>query len=387
MTDADTMEVDLEAGQAGHRNMHEHAHRKLNALRVLTDPSATASENVTRIAAAIAAVTDASGNMGTVTLGPGEWLLNGAVGIELRGKYGGVLQGVGEATRLIWAGNADGTIIKVAHCQRMLIRDLYIGANNAALIGIHITRDNTPSSHPAPTKTNIEHVYIDGRVNGVAALTDAIRIMGVDANNDFNVFRSVHVEGYTAAGWRLVGSQSYGNEMEDCHAFGPAPYGVRTQDGANAATFSWRGGSMYGHSIADFYVTRNFYYPTRIEGVNSEGSECFLIANADNGNGLGRTIVIDGVRWSGAESVNHVAMQIEGLVHATVENSHFGDGSDPTPANVIQYSPSPQSHFTFKRNCIYSSAVNVFSDSVPEDVAGNWQYTNEAGGGELITPS
>lgn len=357
--------IDLRAGQSGHPRMHIEERTRLNALCILPGPVGTAAQNSAAIAAAIASVTDASGNMGTVTLGPGVWALDGAVGIELRGKFGGVLQGVGDATILRWTGNADGVVIAIAKSQQTTVRNLRIEATSAAACAVLFTRDG--GAGYAPTKNILERVRIDGSAN--RRFIDAVRISGIDANNDFHICREVYATGYTRAGFMLGGSQSYNNVFYDCHAWGPAEYGLlQTWIGSNSATFQWRGGSTFGHTVADFSLIRNAYAPVSIEGVNSEGSECFVKMAVTTSFA---TLMLNGNRWSGAGSVNHIALDLAGRILGTVTHNHLGDGLNPTAATTIRYVPASLSHVRFEGNIVFSTAAAVFTDSVPETVLGN----------------
>lgn len=359
--------INLQRGDAGHPQMHIAERRRINAFCILPAPIGTAAQNGAAIAAAITSVTDAFNNMGTVTLGPGVWNLTGAVGIEVRNKFGGVLQGVGDATVLRWTGNADGVVVRIAHCQQVTLRDVRIEATSAAGCAVHITRDNAQAPNYAPTKNALHRVRIDG--GGNRRFVDAVRVIGLDANNDFNVFEQVYASGYTRSGFYLGGSQSYNNVMRECHLWGPAEYGLlQVWVGVNSATFQWHGGFTFGHTVADFSLIRNGYAPVRIEGVNSEGSECFVKMDVTTSFA---TLMLNGNRWSGAGSVNHVALDLAGRILGTVLHNHLGDGVNPTAANTVRYVPASLSHLRFEGNIVFSTAAAVFSDSVPETLLGN----------------
>ncbi len=355
----------VRTGDSGHAEMHNSERARLNALCILPTPLASAEANVAAIRAAITAAKD-----GTVTLGPGVWAIDDT--IELRGKFGAVLQGVGYQTRLVWRGSADRPIIRVANSQQCAIRDLWIQAAQAAREAIYLVRDS--GAGITPSKNVCEHVVIEG--GGYLAYGWHVDYESHDANNDFHVCRDVTATGYTDAAFYMNGTQSYNNEFYNCHALGYGKYGVATSVATSTALFSWYGGSMAHHSEADFRIGFNVFGPVRIEGVNSERSRRFIDAYEPQGQ-WPRTIIVNGVRWANADFTEGAEiMRFYGQCRVDIANSTFAEGASPSLPHVIRYDGWGVHAFRFVNNTVYSTAEQVFSSVAPTVMDGNMRVTD-----------
>lgn len=340
--------------------------------------SDNAAANTTAINNAITAAI-ATGSNGSVTkrgkriaIPPGEWWINDSILISA--AFGVQLIGIGKQSALIWTGNDNQKpVILMDNARQCTISGLYIVAQNAALCGIQCRR-GTVDTGMTPTKNRFIDIVYDG--GGVSDYGIELAGLGsADANNDFNYFETCEVSGYTTAGWRVGGSQSYNNYFVNCHAIGDGSslYGVRT--GAAGGTFSWHGGSLGGHAIADFSVGRS-YQPYVMEGFNSEQSNALLHLIDDNY----QHVVMRDFRWSGVGStgLEIIDQDSSGDIQLEIANGVMGDGQSPTAAFILRVALNSNSSFILNNSRLFTSAENPFPGDTPTGGAGNIKITDEA---------
>lgn len=293
--------------------------------RLNADNYAVSSGNLATIMEAAAdAKADGKGiAAGVVKLGPGDYLLSDTLD-AYRGSAGMQIVGSGKSTRLVCDFNDTGkSLVKIANAQDCQLKDvqLIIPAGKAAKAAVQLIHDGNGGG-VAPRWNKLQGVHIEPEAGGV--LNYGILVGGIDeayinTTNDFHQFENVQIQSSVIANAALTGDQSYGNRFKDCR-FHTAPYGVS----AGRAEYAFEGGTVVGHTVANFTKGYWIYNMVRLLNVNSEASARFFL---DVG---GADVHMLGCRYSDVnmhEDGQPVKMNGSGYTSTySVEHCKFGDG-------------------------------------------------------------
>lgn len=362
-------------GGTGHVTAHTALHNRYNHAISVDMPLSTPSATTAAIQAAIdAALLAGSLNKRgrTVLLGPGDFVINAPLVIAQ--AWGLIFAGCGHQTRILWQGAVDDAVIRLDNSRHCIVSDLIIGFSAAAYAGIQTRR--VSGGGTVPVMNRFQNIYIDGGNGNVENGFVAGGAGATDANNDFHVWDQCESTGYTNAGWLMLGSQSYNNEMRNCRA-GAGPGGKYAVHCGNVGgSFRWSGGGVWGNQISDFSFGRS-YQPSVIEFCNSEGSKRLFQGMS----GIVCDVVIRHCRWAGNLShADGVIIDTNGQdTRIAVSNCRLGDGQPNTPEHKFNFNVGAQGHVLFDQNVVFSSAQNVFGPYPPHAGEGNQQITNEGG--------
>lgn len=362
----------IQANEHGRIATANEQNRRANFLVYMPPPSSDPSANVLRFNEAVLRASGVGGYAGTVLFPPGKYTFDST--LRVRNKMGLHVAGCGLATQLEF-NVADGADwITIEHSQHVRWSDMYLSGAGAgvARAAFALLRTNTAGSVYAPSQCHLHDVLIDGKDKAESA----IKIGGVDANNDFHTVERCVLQGYTARGIDLrTNMQSYANLFNNVRMYAGtgALYGVDM--GTNlGATFAWMGGFMNGHAAADFRLSRSYQPVTIGGGFHSEGSARFIVAD-----GVYKQVSVRDIRWAGnALHADNSAVVWAGIGQLSMENCSIGDGNNPMRALTLDIPASNLGRVSFRRNRVYSSAAAVFPNGVPEDLYGCDQITDEA---------
>jgi hypothetical protein len=355
-----------ERGRIGAANEQ---HRRSNFVVYMPPPSADPSANVVRFNEAVTRAT-VNGYGGTIVFPPKKYTFDST--LRVRNVLGLRVAGCGEATHLEFNVPTGADWVTIEHSQNVSWGNMRLTGAGAgvARAAFALLRTNTPGSVYAPSQCHVHDVVVDC----VNKAESAVKIGGVDANNDFHTFDRCVFQYYTQRGIDLrTNMQSYGNQFSNIRMYAGtgAVYGVDM--GTNlGATFAWHGGFMSGHAGADFRLARSFQPVSIGGGFQSENSARFIVAS-----GGYKQIAVRDVRWSGNalhEDGRAIIWEYEGQL--LIENSRIGDGGADTPL-TFDLPAGNLRRTVFRNNLVYSTAAAVFTNGVPGDLFGCDQITNE----------
>lgn len=374
----------LEQSRTLHREHSDVLHAAAMSKVRITSAFGSAANNLSALQDAVAAAIDESYDYPfgqAIDVAAGEYEL--ADTLEIREAWGVRLVGRGERTKFVWTGSDDTKpVFRFAHARSCGLERMQIHAVNAAYAAVQTLRDNAEGWQTTPKDNVFRDVFLrcDGKAKYGVVVGGA---NSVDVNNDFHFFENVICSAYTEAAFYMANHmQSYNNTLLNCQmlANGHGKYGIQaaTGDGSTSASFLMRGGGMFGHSVADFYLGRS-YQPFLIEGVNSEGSARLLLLASTNGF---RNVVIRGCRWSsgGLHEDGKVILNEGGTLFLNLETCTIGDGRSPTGAMTFDFGTENVWRKVVMNLCsVISSSETLWNGIAPVNIADgtNIQVTDE----------
>lgn len=344
-------------------------HRRSNFVVHMPPPSADPSANVVRFNEA---VTRAAVNRygGTILFPPKKYTFDST--LRVMNVLGLRVVGCGLATQLEFNVPNGADWVTIEHSQNVSWGNMKLTGAGAgvARAAFALLRTNTPGSVYAPSQCHVHDVVVDC----VNKAESAVKIGGVDANNDFHTFDRCVFQHYTQRGIDLrTNMQSYGNQFRDIRMYAGtgALYGVDM--GTNlGATFAWSGGFMSAHQEADFRLSRSYQPVTIGGGFHSENSKRFITAY-----GTYKQIAVRDVRWAGnAIHADNRAIVWNDGGQLLIENCSVGDGGETT-ALTFDLPAGNMRRTSFRNNRVYSTAAAVFPNGVPGELFGCDKITNE----------
>ncbi len=376
----------LKESKEAHIAHHDAIHAGLRGKIRITSPFGSATNNLSAFQDAIATAIDEGDSYPfaqAIDVAAGEYEISDT--LEIREAWGVRLVGRGERTKLYWTGN-DNTkpVVRFAHARKCGLERLQILAESPAYAAVQTLRDNAEGSVATPKDNVFKDVIV--RCNAAALYGIVIGGAGsVDANNDFHYFENVICSAYTEAAFYMANHmQSYNNLLVNCqmHANNHGKYGIQAATGAGStsASFIMRGGGMFGHSVADFYLGRS-YQPFFIEGVNSEGAaRLLLLANT----GGFRNVILRGCRWSsgGLHEDGKAILNEGGTLFLSIDNCTIGDGRNPTGAMTFDFGTANTWRKVTMNLCtIISASEDLWDGIAPANIADgtNIQVASEVG--------
>jgi hypothetical protein len=235
---------------------------------------------------------------GTVCLPSGTYLVTSTLVVD--DVQGIRLVGDGGATRLIWGGGDDSPLLLLSSVQDGVVSDFQIIAlaSKPLAVGIQcITRAGATFTSKNNTFANL---HIDGVNRGVVKGFRIGGAPGIDANNDFHLFRNCIVSSYSGIAYSLEDTQVYGVQFIDSLFLGngSGQIGLATdQHFGKGGTFTWTGGGGGNNQIADFSLGDPNSGGIDIKNAVFERSARFIRTGGPSS--VSFLLKIDGVRWAG----------------------------------------------------------------------------------------
>lgn len=210
------------------------------------------------------------------------------------------LSGQGQA-RLEWRGtDPTAAILVFADAYACRLEGLWFYATTPAAVVLHIFNDPATAVRN-PHSCTFDRLSIDcaGRV------AKAVRISGVDAQNDFHHFSHCQFITYTLAGVSMEASQIYHIRFDQCNfkGYGMGDYGITTGFAGGSGvggSFHVNGGLFAGHKEADFYLGVPSPGPITIDNIDSEASARLLVTR---GSSASAWVRVSGIRWAASAAV------------------------------------------------------------------------------------
>lgn len=351
---------------------HNYLHRATTGTYLMPPPSGNAATDTENLEDALATTLAEAQTFG---LYGGEILLGKGIyrfaPIEVRGAIRLRLRGIFGQTKWLYSGDATGCALTVVNSQWCRISDLVMDMGAGAASALRCLRD--AGTGFAPSQNQFENIFIDGK----NATPNAILIGGdgsINANNDYMQFKNIEARGYTNTGASLNGSQSYGNNFEDCSFQG----GTGAQYGVNAvlAGFFWKRGRIFAHAGADYRI-KGWYQPIIIDGhLGEDNARLLILAQSHRTNVLMRD-----ARWAGNNAHPDGRIIVaEGGVRASLmmQGCNLGDGGNPKALTMDFTGAHANSRLWYEGSDFFTTAEQPVVGITPTRRQGIALYDNEA---------
>jgi pectate lyase-like protein len=309
---------------------------------------------------------------GTVCIPSGSYLVTSTLIVD--DVQGIKLIGDGGASRLIWGGDDASPLLLLSSVQDAEVSGFQIIAlaSKPLAVGIQcITRAGATLTSKSNTFANLR---IDGVTRGVAKGFRIGGAPGIDANNDFHVFRNCIVANYSAIAYSLEDTQIYGVEFINSMFLGNASgqIGLATdQHYGKGGTFTWSGGGGGNNQIADFSLGDPNSGGIAIKNAVFEKSARFVRTGGPSGASF--LLKIDGVRWAGdALADDGIAIDFRFPGPLVITDSRIGEY--PDKALKISWRPGGTTPgvFIFEGNVVRrASKTPLFLYQQPTRLADN----------------
>lgn len=248
--------------------------------------------------------------------------------IVVANTWGLVIEGHGQAnpgttkgTTFHWRGDTVTPVFLFDDTRASELRDVtFVGDGSYPLIAA-VKTINGAGSDVTPTANRFSNIYIDGTTGGGLGLIDGIWVStdgaGGDNNQEFYVFRDVHVTGYLGAAFRFDGTQQKSMLLDHvaCEAdpalrsgFCVVSYGCFTAIDI-----------VGGYNATDFDLEASGC-PTLIT-ANMEGSKK-LLKNMGASTGVPSQVTLLNSRWS----ANGVRRNVTGTDRNIITSNASGGG-------------------------------------------------------------
>ena len=231
---------------------------------------------------------DGASGGGTLHLPPGTYLISETIVIE--GATGLQLIGSGvEATELLWAGAASGTVLELNGTESCLVEGMRLGTQTGYFADCTLKITATAGWSIA---NEFRRLLIDG-----AFTPRSVRIRG---GRD-HLFENVIVRQYTEAGFSLESKEIKGVVFQACAIDGHGEFGVAThlddpdEPQPPGGSFSWFGGSGTSNYSADFFLG-DATDGVLISGGRFNNSGRLLATSGPSGNQ--KAVTIQSVVWN-----------------------------------------------------------------------------------------
>lgn len=345
------------------------------------------TDDTAALQAALAAI-GPSGTATTLDIPEGSYPVSST--LTLSGFVGARVKGHGNKTILKWAGNATGPMFSVSGTREATLADMRLQVASASFpIASMIVQEQPPLVNGLTSTMN---TYRNLQIVGLGVMTQGIYIKGdvTDANNDFNNFLGLFINGYTEAGLLIQGANSFSNHIVNCQLGGGSSgqhYGIKSITGAGGESghFSVHGGAALGHTIADVYVQTRSALPYIIDNLYSEGSVAYLVE--DGAIGTATYTIIRGARFATANVGASPIISIGNPGPVLIENSNLGtDFTKAAKINwsyVVGFSPPSFRVINSRISGSLNTVAGVFTGTQPTAIEDTYWATSSTVSGLL----
>jgi hypothetical protein len=240
--------------------------------------------------------------------------------LRLTGVENMQLQGLGTTT-FTWDGDPAKAMLELVNCRETYVKMRFVTtARRPALAAVQLWQ--TADHGPHNSNHNTLRLWVDG---GTSGFQHGVLIGGLDpqqyqdANNDYAQI-SGYIANYSHSAVRVTHRQSFGNEINHLVAYA-GPGGALAALWLDDGYCSWDGGSVSGHTQADFVShSPGTYQGMVINKVTSESSAALLDWFSQG------ALTVSNCRWAGNVAAPGARMvDLHGPARARLISNTFGD--------------------------------------------------------------